>query len=177
MKIEDLKKFSKGWRGVVYVGFYKGKKVGVKKGKTVENEFKWLKKLNKYGIGPKVVGFDKGLVYEFVEGESFLDFVEKEKKEKVNKVILTVLRKMRKMDKLKVNKEEMHNPVKHIFVGRSVKMIDFERCRKSERPKNVTQFCQFLMRKKLVSKKVIKVLKDYKKSYSEKDFKRVLEFF
>ena len=176
MKISNLEEFAKGWRGVVYVGLYKGKKVGIKKGKTVKNEFKWLKKLNKYSIGPKVVGFDGRLVYEFVEGERLIDLIERKDK-RVKRVILTVLRKMRKMDKLKVNKEEMHNPVKHIFVGRSVKMIDFERCRETEKPKNVTQFCQFLMRKKLVSKKIIKVLKNYKKSYSEKDFKKILEFF
>ncbi len=177
MKIKNLERFAKGWRGIVYTGFYKGKKVAVKEGRTVKNEWKWLKKLNRYGIGPKIIGFDGRLVYEFVEGERFVDFIKKNNRNKINKIIKVILRKMRKMDKLKINKEEMHNPVKHIFVGKKIKMIDFERCRESEKPKNVTQFCQFLMRKRLVSKRVIKVLKEYKKDYNEKNFKKILEFF
>ena len=50
------------------------------------------------------------------------------------------------MDEMKVTKGEMMRPLKHVIVtaGNEVVFIDFERCRASEKPKNVTQFCQFL---------------------------------
>ena len=43
-----------------------------------------------------------------------------------------------------INKEEMHRPIKHAWVGKSIRFIDFERCHQSEKVKNVTQLCQFL---------------------------------
>ena len=51
------------------------------------------------------------------------------------------------MDGVGVNKEEMTRPWKHIIVtpaGEAI-LIDFERCRETRLPKNVTQFCQFLI--------------------------------
>src|SRR3989344_8569931 len=53
---------------------------------------------------------------------------------------------MRTLDLLKLNKEEMHHPHKHIIVDRKGKpsLVDFERARIVSRPKNVTQFCQYL---------------------------------
>ena len=49
------------------------------------------------------------------------------------------------LDRLGVDKEEMHHPVKHIIVGKNkVHLIDFERAHTALKPKNVTQFCQFL---------------------------------
>ena len=59
----------------------------------------------------------------------------------------------------------MHHPVKHIIIGKNRKpvLIDFERCRKTEKPKNVTQFCQFLIGnlvRELLSKKGIAIDKN-----------------
>ena len=54
------------------------------------------------------------------------------------------------MDKIGADKEEMHHPVKHILVSRYKPfMLDFERTHFVKDPKNVTQFCQFLMNSKL----------------------------
>ena len=36
-----------------------------------------------------------------------------------------------------INKEEMHRPIKHAWVGKSIRFIDFERCHQSEKVKNV----------------------------------------
>ena len=70
---------------------------------------------------------------------------------------------MHKLDKIKVDKEEMHHPVKHVIVSKGIPhLIDFERTRYSQNPKNVTQFCQFLISTKfnmLLSKKGIKIEK------------------
>jgi len=90
------------------------------------------------------------------------------------------------MDKLKVNKKEMHHPVKHIIVKNDKAfMIDFERCFKTNKPKNVTQFSQFIMSnnlEELLNKKgfkidkikLLKILIKYKHNQNERNFKRIL---
>ena len=79
------------------------------------------------------------------------------------------------MDKLKINKLEFTRPVKHIFVNNSkVIIIDFERAYHTNKPKNVTQFCQFLIRNNLM-KRGIKILKKYKDSQTNKNFKEIIK--
>ena len=172
MKLEYL---AKGKRSRVYTGVLKGRKIIVKKSKRAKIEAKWLKILNKYKIGPKFISVGRDeLIYEFVEGERILDF-----KGDIKKVIKKVLDKCRKLDKLKINKKEMANPYKHILIKNGkVKMIDFERCYKSDKPKNVTQFCQFVRSRlmKVNDKKFKEILKKYKKKQSEKNYKEILGF-
>ena len=70
------------------------------------------------------------------------------------------------------NKDEMHHPLKHIIITPSGPvLIDFERCKETKKPKNVTQFVEFLCRiKEELSKKGIlinaenlrKLSKEYK---------------
>ncbi len=184
-----LEKFAKGHRSTVYVGFYKNKKIAVKIGMRVvgrvSNEAIWLKILNKYDIGPKLLFSGKDcIVYEFVEGERFVDWLRNNFG--INKVLKEIFRQLRILDKLKVNKEEMHHPIKHILVGEKVVMIDFERCNKVDKPKNITQFCKFLFSKNIENilkdrginidrEKLIEILKEYKKEQNEKNFKRILK--
>jgi len=86
------------------------------------------------------------------------------------------------LDKLGVNKEEMHHPYKHVLITKKQKpvLLDFERCHLSEKPKNVTQFCQcvaseymkhtFLKKGIKVSRqKMIKAAEHYKKDMSRKN--------
>jgi len=172
MKLEYL---AKGKRSKVYTGIYKGKKVIVKKSKRAIIESKWLNLLNKYKIGPKFVSVSKDrLVYEFIDGIRILDF-----KGDIKKVIKKVLDKCRVLDKLGINKKEMANPYKHILIKNGkVKMIDFERCYYSDKPKNVTQFCQFVRNRliKVNNEKFKKILQNYKGKQSEKNYKEILEF-
>ena len=175
MAIENLEFLAKGKRSRVYVGFLKKKKVAVKISKRAEIEGKWLKLLNKNRIGPKLIKVEKDkLIYEFVEGKRIGDCL----KDKNIKIILRkVLEQCRILDNLKINKKELVNPYKHIIIkGNEVKMIDFERCHKVKRGKNVTQFGEYLMRMKLIPRKEFtKILKDYKKNESENNFKRILK--
>ena len=192
--ISDFKKLAKGHRGVIYAGKYAGRKVAVKiqrpdiSIKSLQNEINCLKKINKYGIGPKLLFYSNDyFVYEFAEGVFIGNFIEKEKsKAKIMKVLRNVMLQCRKLDKLHLNKEEMQNPYKHVIVGKKITLIDFERCKYSEEPKNVTQFCQYLTSGKisfLLNKKRIKIDKgrviglarEYKKSFSEKSFKEILK--
>lgn len=186
LPIKNIEFFARGKRGVIYTGNYKGKKVAIKiKRPTskaegrIKNEYFWLKRLNKYKIGPKFILFkNKALVYEFVKGEFILDFFKKASRKDKTKVLKEVFKQLRVMDKLKVNKKELHKPLKHILIGKKVVLIDFERCYKSNKPKNVTQFCQFLLRRKLIKvkeKEFIELNRKYKKNLDDKSFNEILK--
>ncbi len=151
--VRDIHYFARGKRGLIFVGRYKQKKAAIKIKRAeslasgrIENEAFWLKKLNKHGIGPRLLIIGKGLiVYEFVEGDFILDFIHNSDKRNILPVIEAVLRQCFALDQLGVAKEEMHHPVKHIIVrGKKVTLIDFERVHKVTKPHNVTQFVQFL---------------------------------
>lgn len=193
--IRNIKHFSKGKRGLIYTGLLKGKKVGIKiknpkseAVKRIKNEAKYLRILNKHKIGPKFVSFKNNkLVYEFVEGDFILDFIEKNDKEKVKNILIKTLNQMHKLDKLKIDKEEMHRPIKHIVIekGKPV-LLDFERAHETKKPKNVTQFCQFLISNnlnnilikkgfKIKKGKIIKLAKKYKHEMNKKNFNGILK--
>lgn len=119
----------------------------------IENEAKWLEILNKEGIGPRLfclrqagAGIPAYLVMQLIEGRRILDFLAEADAAGIRGVLGEVLSQLLALDRLGVNKGELHWPVKHIIVrpGNSAVLLDFERCRRTERPKNVTQFLQFL---------------------------------
>ncbi len=152
----------------------------------IENEIYWLKILNKKSIGPKI--FFSGtdfFVCEFVEGQLVLDWVQNSSKQETKKLLLTILEQCYKMDQLGVNKEEMHHPFKHIIIDKnnSPVMIDFERCSRTEKPKNITQFVEFISRlKKELEKKEISVdikqlrnlSQEYKSKIDQEHFEIIL---
>lgn len=190
--VRDLQYFSRGKRGLIFVGKYKGKKVAIKLKRKeslavgrIKNEIFWLRKLNKYKIGPKVFIFSKDfIVYEFVRGDFIVDFIEKNKKEKIKKAIKDVFSQCFVLDKLKVNKEEMHHPLKHVIVrnGKAI-LVDFERAHKAKKVQNVTQFVQFVCSlKDLLGKKGFRIsvnelrnlAREYKSNTNERNFKNIL---
>tara|TARA_Y100000034_G_scaffold124469_1_gene172682 strand:- start:1387 stop:1935 length:549 start_codon:yes stop_codon:yes gene_type:complete len=177
-----FKYLTKGKRGKIYVE----KGIAMKKSlpKRVKNESSWLRILNKYNIGPKLLSVKKNYFkYKFVEGDFILDYFNSNNPKPI---IINVLKQCRVMDKLKINKLEMHNPYKHIIIrNKKPVMIDFERTYKTDKPKNVTQFCQFLMSKrvqditkyKINKKELISILKTYKKNQTEVNFNRIIKYF
>jgi len=177
-----FKYLAKGKRGRIYV---EGG-VALKKSSParVKNESKWLKILNKRSIGPKLIEVKKDYFkYIFIRGDFILDYF---KMNNPKPVILDVLKQCRILDKLKINKLEMHNPHKHIIIENNKPfLIDFERAYETEKPKNVTQFCQFLMSKKVRSilkykinkKRLIGLLKKYKDNETEKNFNEIINHF
>ncbi len=115
----------------------------------IENEIKWLKVLNQKGIGPKFLfSGEDFLVYEFVEGFFFLDWIKDQLKKEIKRVLTILLDQCYTLDQLGLNKEEMHRPLKHILVDQNnfPVMIDFERCTKTKKPHNLTQFVEFISR-------------------------------
>jgi putative serine/threonine protein kinase len=149
--LKKIKFFAKGKRSFVCTAYYKNKKVAIKiernvKGR-IKNEVKFLKILNKYEIGPKLIfSGENYFVYKFVEGLPFIEWMKDKSKKMILDVVEKVMFKCRTLDKLGINKKEFHHPVKHILVkNKKLKMIDFERCYYTKKPKNLTQFCQFLI--------------------------------
>ncbi len=179
--VKNIKFFAKGWRGMIHSGRLKSKKVAIKTKRkyseaknAIKKETKWLKIVNKHKIGPEFLFADKGfLVYKFIEGKTFRDWMEKAPKTKLKKVILNIFDQCFKLDQLKINKEEMHRPLTNVLIKKDAVpvLIDFERTYKTKKPHNVTQFCQFLInrmtlfRKKkftFTRDKIIKVAVNYK---------------
>ncbi len=178
IKVKNIKYLDKGKRSLVYTGIYRNKKVIIKVKnpsstaiERIKNEAKYLKKLNKYKIGPKYITSKKNfLIYEMVEGKPYIDYIRTKKKKELT---LQIIDKCRTLDKLKINKLEFTRPIKHFFVkNNKVTMIDFERCYKTDKPKNLTQFCNFLNAKK-VYKIPKKLLIEYKDKPTEKNFKKI----
>ncbi len=192
--IKNPKLFARGKRGVIIKAKYKKKSVSIKVKKqsstafgTIRIEAKFLELLNKHNIGPKLVMYKEHfLMYEFVEGIFIQEFLEKNTKKDILIVIKKVFDQMYTMDQLGINKFEMHRPLKHILIKHNNPvLIDFERCRYTEEPKNVTQFCDFLIGEdvtkllnnkniKIDKEKIIELAKKYKKSYSLKDYNNIL---
>ncbi len=194
--ITSIGYFTKGHRGILYTGIYKNKKVVIKAKlpeskaiSRIENEGNWLKRLNKLGIGPKLIkATNDYFFYHYIDGKFIIDFIEENEKSRkiILKIIKDILNQCFVLDKLKVDKEEMHHPLKHIIITKKYKviMLDFERCHIVEKGKNVTQFVVFLMRlKKLLSKykikisqkKLITLSKIYKKKQTKKNLKKILD--
>ncbi len=191
--IKNIRYFSKGKRGFIFIGYRKGKKVAIKTKNPksdavlrIENEANFLKILNKKNIGPKLLfSGDNFLAYGFVDGIGFSEFLGQKstnKKAAIN-VIKNIMEQLYLMDKLRINKEEMSHPLKHIIItdkNRPV-LLDFERCHHVKSPGNITQFCDFLMSKSIIhssAKKGIKINKpaliskarNYKKKQDKKRY-------
>ena len=190
-RILNAKYFTKGHRGFLFIGKYKNKKVAIKAKNPkseafgrIENEVSWLKRLNKHKIGPKLLfSGDDYFIYEFIDGDFIINYIRKSSKMKVKKIIKNIFSQLFALDALKVDKEEMHHPVKHIIVAKSKPfLIDFERCHYSQNPKNVTQFCQFLMGMKPLLKtkwifvkkqQIMQLAKVYKRNPSKLNFRKI----
>jgi len=158
-KIEKKKKF-KGHRGFVEtINYNYQKKNIIAVSKYSRTEFYYAKKesdilkiLNKKKIGPKLYKYDKKnnkIIMEYIRGERIINFINTHEKKEIIDIIKKVLEQLTIMDKLMINKQEMTNPYKHIIIRKendtyNPVMIDFERAQKTDRPKNITQFIQFL---------------------------------
>lgn len=193
--ITSLIKINKGSRGLIFKGVYKKKDIAVKvknpQSKAtgrIEHEVSMLKILNKHDIGPKLI-FSEDILfcYEYVKGLFIEDFIKKSNKKDIVNIFIKILKQCYRMDNLKITKEEMHIPYKHIIINEknmNVVMLDFERAHFTNNPKNVSQFIQYIVsgRMKHMLKEKIKystpilrdAVKKYKEDISDKNFNQVL---
>ncbi|MGV8171652.1 MAG: HemK2/MTQ2 family protein methyltransferase [Candidatus Woesearchaeota archaeon] len=167
----------KGHRGIVEIKNDIVIKRSLTEHYNAAEEAKFLKILNKHGIGPRYIRHDKdSLTMEYIKGERILDYVKKANKKQVINIIKKILDQLYIMDKLKINKLELINPYKHIIVrNHEPILIDFERCIHTEKPKNVTQFIQFLCSGKVGLKINVEALQDIAKKYKDTYDKKYLE--
>ncbi|MCK4589708.1 MAG: methyltransferase [Nanoarchaeota archaeon] len=184
-KVTDIEYLAHGKRGMVFTGDYRGKKIAVKVKKKsseavdrIKNESLWLERLNKVGIGPKLLFHNENfLAYEFVSGEFIMDFFSRASKARQKKVLKDVFMQCFMMDELRINKEEMHHPLKHVLVDYPrVTLLDFERVYYTKNPHNVTQFVQFVSNVLKLDKRKMRILaKRYKDEMTLKNLKAILK--
>lgn len=184
---KNVKYLARGKRSFVFLTRIKNKLIIIKKSKPdtpnkTQHEASLLKILNKYKIGPKLIKHTSSELYiEYIQGKTIREFLEAEKnKQKIKTIINKILKQLRTLDNLKINKEEMVNPYKHIIITKANKvvLIDFERSRFTEKPSNITQFFQYLSANKLVTfnEELKQLLRDYKNNPSETNYKKLLKF-
>ena len=119
-----------------------------------------------------------------------MDFVINSTEKDIRKVLRAVFDQMFILDSLGINKEEMHHPYKHILITKSKKpvLLDFERANNTEKPSNVTQFCQCITSTnfnsllkakglKINIRKVRAAAKKYKHNINKKNFKEIIKLF
>jgi HemK-related putative methylase len=188
LTLKDI--YGKGKRGIITVEndvCIKEKNPDAK-ADTIEKEAFFLKKLNEIGVGPKFISYKDGkLKREFVEGKQLKEFLEEEKdKKRILEVFEKVLLQCFEMDKLNINKQELENPYKDIIITKDYKvfLIDFERCRFTTKPKNLTQFLQYIAKVSYILKErnvninkeeLITLGKEYKKEINKEKLNKIIK--
>ncbi len=196
--VTDLRYFTRGHRGILFQGKLDGDMVVIKTSlreseaiDRMANERRYLSILNRHSIGPKLLaGDEEYIMYEFVQGITISEYIENlssEKKADMDDILRKLFDQCRQMDCLLINKEEMHHPVKHIIITPQLKpvMIDFERANHTIKPKNLTQFIQFLTSRNLreiltksgysfSKEELIRAAARYKHDMSDDNFKGII---
>jgi putative serine/threonine protein kinase len=174
--VTELEFASKGYRGVVFKAYFKGRPVAVKvkrsdvrKDSPIEKEYSFLKHLFElYGDetpAPVPFFYTKDfLVMEWVSGKSFAEAF----KEEPFKVVREALISCYKLDVAKVEHTEIKGNKHLIYTGSRVKIIDFESARFKEKPRNLLQFVGY----HLIGRKLFKEL-----SLKEEELRMALELY
>jgi release factor glutamine methyltransferase len=196
--VKDLRYFTRGHRGILFHGKLDSDlvviKTSLRESQAIDrmaNERRYLSILNRHGIGPNLLsGDEEYIMYEYVEGITISEYIEdlsSDIRQDMDSILRKVFEQCREMDRLLINKEEMHHPVKHIIITPELRpvMIDFERANHTIKPKNVTQFLQFLIsanQKERLSQagysfsrdELIRAAAAYKHDMSDENFKRIM---
>ncbi len=159
-EVEGLELFSKGWRGYIYKGLWKGQKVAIKVAKdkervyAIQKECKILKKLLGHkGFPQLLLCGEDFVVYIFIEGVP-IDKKSLSLRERA-RVYIRVMELIKVLDSLSINKDELHSLDKNTLLGEDgeVYMLDFERgSQKSQKLHNLTQFIQLLVREGFIER-------------------------
>ncbi len=179
--ITNIKYLSSGKHSIVLEGLYKNKPVIIKIGKEqhLQKEAAFTKKLQTENFAPKLYFIQKNFVIrEKFEGAQLKDWILTSKKKETLEVLQKIIDITQRLDKLEINKFEMTNPYKHIFIEKDnhIKFIDFERCIFTPNPKNTTQFLQYIRRQtNILKQKGIEIdenkIMEISKKYKQHNFK------
>lgn len=195
--LNNIAVLGKGYVGVVVLARQGKKDVALKIRRIdssrdeMKTEAKFLKLANKVNVGPKVIDSSKNfIIMESIQGKKIIDWVQdlkgKGSAAKLKSVIRKVLEDCYNLDKIHLDHGELSYIHKHVIVGKTPCIIDFESASVNRRTSNVTAATQGIFigsgLAKLV-KKIIKVpdkknliepLKKYKHDQTRKNFDDVL---
>ncbi len=185
--IKNPVKIDEGWRGVIYAGEYKGKKVSLKVAKSEEN----VKALNKESEILEILKGKRGFpqliergngyfIYEFIEGVPFKNVKDKSIVKEVLKRLINIARFL---DVSGINHGELNNIEKNVLVNVKdsnidVYLLDFDRGGFSKKTHNVSQLIQVLRKHGILSfEETIKFGKEYFKEPEKvvKELKYLIE--
>ncbi len=139
-------------------------------------EVKYLSMLQSSGFVPKLYEFNAlnlEIKMEYVRGVIIKKWINTADYDEIIDVLRSCMDICRKLDEMRIQKEEMNHPDKHIIVqpGRIV-FIDFERAHSSVHPKNVTQFLMYLSKIGIVriSPDIIEKMREYKRKLDSRSY-------
>jgi len=196
--LNNIPVLGKGYVGVVVLARQGKKEVALKirridsSRSEMKSEAKLLKLANKVNVGPRLIDSSKNfIIMEYVEGKKIIDWVKELKGKgsaaKLKATIRKVLEDCYDLDKIHLDHGELSHIHKHVMVGSSVIMIDFESASTNRRTSNVTSTTQsnFIgsglanLVKKIIKvpdrNKLIASLRKYKHDQSRKNFDVVLK--
>ncbi|SHO43457.1 putative serine/threonine protein kinase [Nitrosotalea sinensis] len=188
----------KGYVGVVVIAKLGKKYVALKIRRTdssrpeMKSEARLLKIANKAGVGPKFVSTSRNfMVMEYIQGQKITDWVRdlkgKGSAAKLRSVIKNVLEDCHTLDTIHLDHGELSYIHKHVIVGKSPCIIDFESSSTNRRTSNVTAATQSIFIGSALSsivkniikipdkKKMIGPLKKYKHDQSRENFEDILD--
>lgn len=135
-------------------------------------EVRYLTILQRRNFVPKLFGFNAEelrIEMEFVNGTFIRDFVRERDFEDVIEVLKRCLDVCFYLDRMRVQKEEMNHPQKHVIVADRIVFIDFERAYENPNPSNVTQFLEYV-RKVTGLTPDVDLVRRYKRFYGIGDY-------
>ncbi len=158
-EVGNLRKLAEGWRGVVYTGEWKGRKVSVKVAKNeqvvkaIQREADILERLKGMREFPQILFRGEDFfVYEFIEGKPLgkLNLSPEEERRVLKKLLELAYR----LDSMGISRDEFANLYKNVLLDErgNVYVLDFERGKLSKRPSNLTQFLQLLRRRGYITR-------------------------
>jgi len=197
IEINGVKIIGKGYVGVVVLVRKRNKIFALKirrtdsPRKTMQDEAVLLQIANKVNVGPRLIQYSKNfLVMEFINGEKIVDWVNGINA-RDSKMLGTIIRKILldcfSLDQVGLDHGELSVLDKHILIAsRKPTIIDFESSSVKRKTSNVSSATQALLigtglamtiRKKTKiprRDKIIKLVRDYKKSKSQESFDQLL---
>ena len=196
--LNNLPVLGKGYVGVVVLSKIGKHKVALKIRRVdssrdeMKSEAKLLKLANQVNVGPRVIDSSKNfIVMEYIEGKKIIDWVGELKGRgsatRLKAVTRKILEDCHNLDKIHLDHGELSYIHKHVIVGRSPCIIDFESSSVNRRTSNVTSATQGIfigsglsnIVKKIIkvpsTKQMIEILKKYKHEQSRENFDDVLK--
>jgi putative serine/threonine protein kinase len=188
----------KGYTGVVVLAKKGTRKVALKIRRTdssresMEKETMLLKVANKIKVGPKLIQSSNNfIVMEYLDGKKIYDWISdlkgKGSATKLKFVIKKVLQDCHNLDRLGLDHGELSNITKHVIIGRSITIVDFESSSLERKVSNVTSATQAILIGSAIAKmvkkiynvppkqKIIKALRQYKEDRTQESFEKLLE--